>query len=301
MNRLADVGARERLAARDQLVQHDSQTEEIGAVIDRFAERLFRAHMSGRADNLAAARLTQIRSLSDIVVPDALGQTEIEHLHAAFAEDDIRRLDVAVNDPFGVSRIEGIRRLNADVDHLADLEGTLTHQGIQRLAFHEFHGDEQVPVWRLSDFIDDTDVWMIQGRGRLGFLDEPLPPRSIVRHFEGQDFQGDFAIERRIFRQIDLAHPARPQFGGDPVVPDGCVDQSIVLIKLAVDSSESWGMSSPVVFVERGIATTRSVDVRGRLSRIGQSGRRGEYLSHGHAVILHHRHRIAATRNELSG
>ena len=56
---------------------------------------------------------------------------------------------------------------------------------------------------------------MIEGREQARLALEPADPVGIVRERRGQDFHGDVALEARIGRAIDLAHPAcaqeRPQ------------------------------------------------------------------------------------------
>ena len=61
------------------------------------------------------------------------------------------------------------------------------------------------------------DVGMIQRGERLRFALEPRDPLGIGREQLGQDLDRDVAIELRVARAVDLAHPARAE-GGENLV-----------------------------------------------------------------------------------
>ncbi len=95
-----------------------------------------------------------------------LRETEIQNFRlAALDEKNIRGLDVAMDDAFGVRGVEAIRDLNAGVQQLGDLDGLAVDAMFERLAFEQFHGDERAAV-EIADIVDGADVGMIQrGRG----------------------------------------------------------------------------------------------------------------------------------------
>src|SRR5918999_4475467 len=81
--------------------------------------------------------------------------------------------------------------------------------------------------------MDRENVWMIQVRGRRGFLFKTMEPILIGGVFLAQNFDGDFAAELHVFRQIDLAHAARAEFFQNPVVGNfGTVQKRKPLIKV---------------------------------------------------------------------
>ena len=52
-----------------------------------------------------------------------LREAEVEHLHlAAPGEEDVRRLDVAMQDAFGVRGVQRVGDLRADVEHRFEIE-----------------------------------------------------------------------------------------------------------------------------------------------------------------------------------
>ena len=89
----------------------------------------------------------------------------------------------------------------------------------QTLAVDVLHDDEDTVVF-FADFVDGADVGMVQCRGGLGLVDQPLPGRIAPRATLGQHLDGDLAAERGVFREKDLTHPARAQFPDDSVVAD---------------------------------------------------------------------------------
>ena len=69
-------------------------------------------------------------------------QAEVQDLAAAVRGDhDVRRLEVAVDDPLGVRRGEAIGDLPGDLQRLADRHGPRAERVPERLAFHPLHRD----------------------------------------------------------------------------------------------------------------------------------------------------------------
>ena len=55
-----------------------------------------------------------------------------------------------------------------------------------------------------DDLMNGQDVWMIQCRGGLGFLDKASQLVRVPAEFFVQEFDRDFAIEFRVLREIDF-------------------------------------------------------------------------------------------------
>src|SRR6266849_4805237 len=91
-----------------------------------------------------------------------LGETEVEDLGlAARVDEDVRRLDVTVNDSLRVRRLERVRELNADIEQVRDVEGAAADPLRERLPFQQLHGDEVLP-FELIDRVDGTDRRMVE-------------------------------------------------------------------------------------------------------------------------------------------
>ena len=63
----------------------------------------------------------------------------------ALGYKDIGGLDVAVDDTFGVSRVQGVRNLDSQRQNQLGFERTPCDAMLQRQAIQKFHGDEVLP------------------------------------------------------------------------------------------------------------------------------------------------------------
>ena len=96
------------------------------------------------------------------------GETEIENLRVStLGDENVRRLDVAMNDALGVRRIQCIGNFNGKREDIFVVQRP-PDAVFQCHAVQKFHGDECLAIL-LANFIYGADVGMIQcGRG-LGF------------------------------------------------------------------------------------------------------------------------------------
>ena len=95
--------------ARQHLVEHDAEREDVGAVIDGLPAHLLGRHVAHRAEHRARAgqrpRVGEQRrlGLDRRAGRGQLGEAEVEDLDAAVARhEDVLRLQVAVDDPLVV-------------------------------------------------------------------------------------------------------------------------------------------------------------------------------------------------------
>ena len=109
--------------------------------------------------------------------------------------------------------------LGGDVQDLVPREGPAPHALTQGLAIDEL-GRDEVNGIGLVDLVNGDDVGVIQRGGGFRFLHEPPHPILIRGDLEAQDLQRDFAIELRVLREIDLAHPALADLRADFIAPE---------------------------------------------------------------------------------
>ncbi len=106
------------MTAGGHLVEHHADREDIRAVIDRLALELLGRHVGQRADDHADAGRGRRHRLGCIAVgfrAVELDKPEVENTHAAVVADHhVPRLEVAVDDAFGVRRLEGVGQRGAD-------------------------------------------------------------------------------------------------------------------------------------------------------------------------------------------
>ena len=90
------------------------------------------------------------------------GHAKIEHFDVTVAANHhVLWLDVAMNDALRMSRTEGSRDLQRDVDRIAQRQAACAQPRAERLALDKLHRDER-RGFRLADLEDGDDVGMIE-------------------------------------------------------------------------------------------------------------------------------------------
>jgi hypothetical protein len=78
----------------------------------------------------------------------------------AFGDEKVGGLDVAVNDTFGVSGVEGVGDFDGEREDGLGFQRSTADLVFQCDAFEEFHSDERLTVL-LADIVDGADVgWL---------------------------------------------------------------------------------------------------------------------------------------------
>ena len=160
----------ERQEAGGHFVEHDAEGKKIGATVEFFAPQLFWRHVSHGANGRARAGQFQDARVGESLRISAGGpggarnfcQPEIENLGvAAIGDEDIRRLDIAVDDAFAVRRIQGVCDFDRQREQALELHRSAVDQVLQSLTAEALHHDEQMTLM-LADFVDGADVGMVQ-------------------------------------------------------------------------------------------------------------------------------------------
>ena len=81
---------------------------------------------------------------------------------------------------------------------------------LQRRALQILHGDEGAAVL-LADVVNRADVRVIQGGRGSGLALESIQRLRVASEFVGQELERDKAMEPRVLRLVDHAHPAAAQ------------------------------------------------------------------------------------------
>src|SRR5437899_6094789 len=80
---------------------------------------------------------------------------------------------------------------------------------------------------RLPEFINSENVWMIEIRDGARFLRKALQAIFVFRNFSRHDLERHSPAQfRSILRQVNLAHPARPQLRADFVTTKLCAGRN---------------------------------------------------------------------------
>ena len=170
-------------------------------MIGRQSHRLLGRHVVGRAQHRARPRQAAGRGVGD----DAR-ETEVEDLeHAVRGQHQVRRLDVAVDDPHLVRVAEPRAQLEDQFQPADQAQRRPAADDLaERLTVDVLHRDERLALV-LADVVDGDDVGMGQARRRTGFAGEPLLDLVVE---DRQDLDRDGPIEHRIAGQVEQPHAA---------------------------------------------------------------------------------------------
>ena len=141
-------------------------------------------------------------------------------------EQQVRRLDVAVDDPLGMGVGQRLGDLDADPRRLAVVEpgrrarrlpAALLQHGVEPAAGDVLH-DVEMPPLLLADAEDRHDVGVVQPSGGPGLAAEPGQVAVL-----GQELQRHVAVERALVRLADDPHAAPADLADDPELAPGLV------------------------------------------------------------------------------
>ena len=192
-------------------VDCSAQCEEVGSRVDGLAARLFRRHVLRRSGDHTA--------LGEAGVVDGASQPEVGELDAldAVFEQDVGRLDIAVDDSLSVCRSQRAGGLHADAEDLADLERTGGVELILDRAARDVFHDEIRQAVKLIDRVNRDDVLVHDGCNSAGFAREPAASAGGVCERGGEYLDGDGALEGRVTPLEHDAHAAAPEHLEDVV------------------------------------------------------------------------------------
>ena len=142
----------------------------------------------------------------------------------AIRNEDVRRLDVAVNDAGRVRRVQAIGDLDRQGKQSLCFNRLTRDHMLQRHALQEFHGDERSATL-LADVVNRADVRMIQRRCGLGFTPEAFQRLRVVSNIFGQEFKRYKTVEARVLGLVNHTHPAASQSLEDAIVGDVLANQ----------------------------------------------------------------------------
>ena len=115
-------------------------------------------------------------------------QTKIRDFHTAPAvEQNILRLDVAMNDALIVCELQRIANLWHDGQRFARGDAAGSQQLAEVDAVHEFH-EEKIKALGAAEVVNSDDAGMVQLGEGLGFAGEPFRKRRILPDVGREDF-----------------------------------------------------------------------------------------------------------------
>ena len=114
------------------------------------------------------------------------------------SEEDVARLDVAVDDAATMRRHHSLARGDQDRRRVPPRQTAIPHEGLSGPGLHQFH--DQIPTAGVgAGVVDRDDVWMSQRAENSG-LTIDLFYISSASEFVGYKFDGDSLPKPRIVR-----------------------------------------------------------------------------------------------------
>jgi len=204
-----DGRAAEGMLTGEHLVEDDAEREDVGASVGRLAAEHFGGHVDGRAGHDApfGESLGGCRGPGGIGAGKAAGDSEVEQLDlAGSGEHDVFRLDIAVENAFGMRGAQSVDALEGDGEEA--IEG---HRGAKLFAQggagDKLH-DEQDVVLLFDHVVDGGDVGVTEGRGALAFAEEEAAILGGILVAREHALDSDGALQRGIEGAINLTHAA---------------------------------------------------------------------------------------------
>ena len=127
-----------------------------------------------------------------------------------------------MDDPRSMSGIQSIGQLRAQFQDFVGFEAPLTREScLECLSFEQFHHDEGLALV-IADFVNRTDVGMIQSGGGTGLMPESCNPDRILAKRVREDLNRNLASQFLVPRPIHLSHSTFSQGREDFIVSDRC-------------------------------------------------------------------------------
>ena len=186
----------ERLLADQHFIQDDAEPVDVGPSVQWLAFRLFRAEVIG------AAQRGVVQCQPDVLV-QLLGDSEIgEYRGSILAKQDVRRLDIAVDDAPAMQEIEAIAN---DLHQFERRLGAHSRADalLQVAVLEVFHGNI-VPLADDADIVDGDDVAVIQRGDDPAFVAEAAGLNGVVDILE--QLEGYLPLQGFLYRQVDGRH-----------------------------------------------------------------------------------------------
>jgi hypothetical protein len=112
-----------------------------------------------------------------------------------FVDEDVARLDVAMDKSVTVGHFERVCDLGSDRDGACDFERSLLVDQLSEVrSLYEPHRDVDAPV-ALSCGVDRDDVWVLEAGCDARLAQEALPESLVGSEFRQQNFQRHTSLQ----------------------------------------------------------------------------------------------------------
>ena len=145
-------------------------------------------------------------------------EPEVDHLHL-LADEDVRRLEIAVNDPALMRVLDRIAHLPKEIEPRPQREPAGFRKHRERLSRDEFHRQIRLP--RVADprLENACDSGMSQPRHEPRLALEAFQKLLVVEEFQREQLQRNLAFERFLPRTINCPHSPTPEERSEDEIP----------------------------------------------------------------------------------
>ena len=168
-------------------MQQTSQGVDIGPAVNVVASESLRGHVVQRSDRYPGD------CQRCLPAADQPGYTEVDHINEVAQRDqDVRRLDVAVDEVVSVRGIQGLGDLtDEDTCPLRRDRTVLVEQRADIGAVHQAHVNEE-PAIDLAEVMNGDDVRIPQPRSDVRFALESLQVLPVTRKASGRSLRATY-------------------------------------------------------------------------------------------------------------
>ena len=213
---LLDTAARYDPPPRQTLEEHARQRVDVGARVDGVVLEPFGRHVGDGADGAARTRQRRVVGAARDAEVDEVGEIRRR-------DEDVRRFDVAMDEPGCMGGLQRCGHLLQDVDCPCGFHGADGGEfRLQVAPLDEPHVDVQLPV-EFAEAMDRHHVWLRQARGDLCFAQEPLPERGVPGQLVRKHLERHDAVGGGVECAVDPPHPALADERLQHVMPKRCL------------------------------------------------------------------------------
>ncbi len=186
------------------------------------------------------------------------GQAEIHDLGMPpLGHENIRRLDVAVNNSLGMRRIQRIANIQSDLQKAMQLYRFARRSVLQSDAIEKLHDDERL-VLIIVDLMDGADIGMVESGSRARLAPEARQSDRILRYIWRQKLDRHETAEFQVLSLVDHSHAAAAEFFHNAVVGNSLADHRKWKTPLACHVRDRRQASQCIARLCRGFGPTGS-------------------------------------------
>ncbi len=227
------------LAPAQPLVQRRAETPDVRALVDAAGiGRVLGRHVHRRPEDAPRARQL-VRAVARGLL-ERLGETEVAELHRHRAvgrrsEEDVRRLDVPVDDPARMGGAQPGRRLREDAEQREGLDrAALLEERAEVATLEQLHDEERHTERHVGAELDRAGyVGVVDLGHRVRLADEARDDPGIFARSVARDHLRREALPGRallLFDLVDGPHAAASERAQDAVAPPEPVPEQRIVV-----------------------------------------------------------------------